>query len=89
MKRTGASDAYARWNRELPVLLMSGEADPVGDAGKGVRCVEQRMKQAGLKNVIMYLLPDARHDLLHEESSGSVACARSILMDWLTGNNRK
>lgn len=83
MKRTGAKDTYVHWNKNIPILLLSGQSDPVGDAGKGVQTVYDRMKRAGMTDVTMHLIPNARHDLLHEESSGSAASARRILSDWL------
>lgn len=82
MKRTGRRDAYCGWNKEAPVLLLSGQDDPVGDSGKGVLAVKQRMEKAGIGSVTMQLLPNARHDLLHEES-GAAATARQTLIDWM------
>ena len=70
MKRTADKNTYQKWNKNMPVLLLSGEDDPVGDAGKGVRLVEKSMKNAGLVNVTMKLYSGARHDILHEEKSG-------------------
>lgn len=73
MKRTADKSTYQKWDKSMPVLLLSGADDPVGDAGKGVRLVEKSMKNAGFENVTMKLYPGARHDILHEEKSG-VAC---------------
>jgi len=85
MKRTGGKNAYENWKKELPVLLLSGEDDPVGDGGKGVMKVKSAMDRAGIGNVTMYLFAGARHDLLHEEASGSGDRARRILTEWMTG----
>lgn len=82
MKRTGSRNAYHGWNKDTPVLLLSGQDDPVGDSGKGVLAVKQRMEKAGIRSVAMQLLPNARHDLLHEES-GAAADARKALIDWM------
>ena len=84
MKRTGANDAYRNWHKDMPVLLISGQDDPVGDSGKGVQCVEAAMRKAGMKNVQMKLFPGARHDLLHEEASGNAEEARKIIAMWLS-----
>lgn len=70
MKRTGKPASYRKWNKQMPVLLISGEDDPVGDFGKGVQRVKQSMSKAGMKHIQMYLISGARHDLLHEEKSG-------------------
>lgn len=82
MKRTGSKDAYDGWNKDTPVLLLSGQDDPVGDSGKGVLAVRQRMEKAGIRSITMQLFPNARHDLLHEESTAAAA-ARKALIDWI------
>ena len=87
MKRTGGRDAYEKWQKDMPVLLISGADDPVGDAGKGVQRVETAMRKAGMKSVQMKLYPGARHDLLHEEASGNAEAARSLIAEWLIEHN--
>lgn len=84
MKRTGAKDAYRNWRKDMPVLLISGQDDPVGDSGKGVQCVEAAMRKAGMKNVQIKLFPGTRHDLLHEEVSGNAEEARKVIAMWLS-----
>lgn len=86
MKRTGKPASYRRWDKEMPVLLLSGQDDPVGDSGKGVQRVRRSMSKAGLRSVQMYLVPDARHDLFHEEESGATEEAVDILKNWLMEN---
>ncbi len=83
MKRTADSSAYENWNKSVPILLLSGQDDPVGNFGKGVEKVKHAMDNAGLKSVKMHLFSGARHDLLHEESNGSAKQARQILRDWI------
>ena len=83
MKRTADKNTYQKWNKNMPVLLISGEDDPVGDAGKGVRQVEKSMKHAGLTNVTMKLYPGARHDILHEEKSGVASNVYQIIKDMI------
>lgn len=83
MKRTGAKNAYQNWRKNMPVLLISGQDDPVGDSGKGVRCVEAAMRKAGMKNIQMKLFSGARHDLLHEEISGNAEEACRLIAHWL------
>lgn len=83
MQRTGNAAAYDGWHTNLPVLLLSGREDPVGDRGKGVQTVCERMRKAGIKDVTLQLLPGARHDLLHEEACGAAQAARSAIAEWL------
>ena len=82
MKRTGSAYEYDGWDTSLPILLISGQDDPVGNGGKGVQALYQRMKKAGMENVTLKLFPGARHDLLHEEQNGADA-ARKLIADWI------
>ena len=55
--------------KDLPVLLVSGEDDPVGDMGKGVkklRCFYT--EKAGMTNVRMVLFENSRHEFLNERT---------------------
>ena len=47
----------ARMPKELPLLFLSGDADPVGEQGKGVRRAIQSLKDAGVQNIESMLLP--------------------------------
>lgn len=83
MKRSGSAFEYDGWNTSLPILLISGQEDPVGDAGKGVRTIYNRMKKAGMENVTLNLLPNARHDIFHEDSSGTAENVHHCIADWI------
>lgn len=52
--------------KQLPVLLVSGQRDPVGGMGKGVRWVESALKKSGVREVTCNLYPEARHEPLNE-----------------------
>lgn len=51
---------------KLPVLLLAGEDDPVGDYGKAVRQVYMIYKQRGIKDLSIKLYPKDRHEVLNE-----------------------
>lgn len=70
LKYTGRKDAYVNYDKDMPILLLSGEKDPVGNFGKGIKNVEKAMKKAGLTNCKTYLISNARHDIFHEINSG-------------------
>jgi alpha-beta hydrolase superfamily lysophospholipase len=55
----------------LPMLLMSGAMDPVGDYGKGVVKSEKIYKQIGFKTT-MKLYPEGRHEMLNETNRSEV-----------------
>lgn len=57
---------------ELPVLMVSGDADPVGDYGKGVRSAYDSLKEAGVENIRLKLYEGGRHELLNETNRDEV-----------------
>lgn len=83
MKRTGSKAACSTWNKELPVLLLSGQDDPVGDGGRGVQAVKKQLDAAGIKNASLHLIPGARHVVLDERRSGAADEAIRMIGDWL------
>lgn len=80
MKRHSDPKEYARWDKELPVLLISGGEDPVGDAGKGVAQVQRQMESAGMKRVTMELIPGERHGIL----MGDSRMPEKIIGQWMS-----
>ncbi len=64
-KLTNNAAWYKNMPSLLPVLLISGEDDPVGNYGKGIREVERKLKKRGISaKCILY--PNARHELLND-----------------------
>ncbi|MDF8263615.1 alpha/beta hydrolase [Luteipulveratus flavus] len=63
----------ARIPSGLPVLVISGDQDPVGGKGaKGVKAVAAQLRSAGVQDVILTLYPGARHELLNETNRDEV-----------------
>ena len=52
--------------KELPLYLIAGSEDPVGDRGRGVARVFKEYKEAGIEDVDMRLYLGARHEILNE-----------------------
>lgn len=55
-----------KMSKEMPILLLSGGDDPVGNFGKGVIKTYNKFKQAKIASVDMKIYPGMRHDILHE-----------------------
>jgi alpha-beta hydrolase superfamily lysophospholipase len=53
--------------KDLPIVLMAGMDDPVGNFGKGVRKIYGIYKKAGIQDVTLRLYAGARHELLNEQ----------------------
>jgi len=64
----------ALMDKTMPVLFISGEMDPVGDLGKGVRLAYESFRKAGVKDVSLKLYPGLRHEILNEKERETV-CA--------------
>lgn len=52
--------------KELPIVLLSGENDPVGDLGRGVKRVEKQLRKAGIQDLYCKLYANDRHEILNE-----------------------
>ncbi len=52
--------------RELPLFLVSGEDDPVGNYGAGVKRAYETYKNAGIKDISCKLYEGDRHEILNE-----------------------
>ena len=61
-----------RMNRNTPVLFVSGDHDPVGDMGKGVKAAYESFRAAGVKDVSLKLYPGLRHEILNEKYCAQV-----------------
>lgn len=57
---------YSHIRKDLPILLVSGAQDPVGDYSKGIEGVCQRLIETGHTLAEKKLYPDCRHEVLNE-----------------------
>lgn len=69
---------------QLPILIFSGDHDPVGDMGEGVRKVCANYRALGIEDVTCRLYPGGRHEMLNELNKAEVfADVRQWLLDHL------
>lgn len=73
---------YSDVKKELPLLITSGAMDPVGEYGKGLEKVYNRLKETG-HNVTLKLYENDRHEILNELDKEAVY---SDLDRWITEN---
>jgi alpha-beta hydrolase superfamily lysophospholipase len=62
---------------DLPILILSGDADPIAGGGAALEVVAQRYRDAGVRDVELTLYPQARHELLNE-TNRDVVTARIV-----------
>lgn len=50
----------------LPIMMVAGKEDPVGNYGKSVTKVYNRYRKAGIQNISLKLYENDRHELINE-----------------------
>ena len=83
LKRLTREEELKSIRSDLPVLFISGEKDPVGAMGEGVRKVADGFRRAGIRNITLRLYPECRHELFNELNRQEVY---QDLADWICGN---
>ena len=71
---------YKKIPTSLPILLVAGEDDPVGNYGKGVKTVTERLKKSG-HNAECILYSGARHEILNDVTYNAVKSDISDFLD--------
>lgn len=72
-------DRLGRIPKSLPIYIFSGDKDPVGLNGEGIKQLEKLYRDAEL-SVTMRLYPEGRHEMLNEKNRSEVV---SDLIEWL------
>ena len=80
----GDTSALARIRPDLPVLIASGEADPLSGAGQLVQLLGQRYRDAGLQDVTVNVYDGARHEIFNETNREEIT---ADVVDWLEGHS--
>lgn len=73
-------DNLARMDRATPVYFLSGDRDPVGSMGAGVKKVAGMFRAAGCGDVTLKLYPGGRHEMFNEINRQEVM---DDLLAWL------
>jgi alpha-beta hydrolase superfamily lysophospholipase len=80
LSRMRAPEVEARIPKDVPIHIVGGDQDPVGDNTKGVMALVDRYHALGLTKVTYKFYPQARHELLNETNRDEV---QKDLLDWL------
>ena len=65
------------------MLFFSGDRDPVGANGAGVRKVAGWFCRAGVKDLTVKLYPGGRHEMLNETNRDEVY---ADVLEWIEGH---
>ncbi len=70
LRRAQDAERIAKIRKDLPIMVISGTDDPVGNAGAGPASgpikVYETYQEAGIRDVSIKLIEGARHEVLHE-----------------------
>lgn len=81
LQRTSEAAQVAGVRPDLPILMISGDADPLAGGGPVVETVAQRYRDAGVRDVELILYPGARHELLNETNRDQVTADVIAFLD--------
>jgi alpha-beta hydrolase superfamily lysophospholipase len=73
-------DKLAKISKTIPIILLSGEKDPVGEFTKGVEKTYEMLKNVGLLNIEKKYYQGARHEIINEINRKEVYVD---ILDWL------
>jgi alpha-beta hydrolase superfamily lysophospholipase len=65
---------------DLPILITSGDADPLAGGGALIQLLGKRYRDAGIGDVTVKLYPAARHEILNETHRDQVT---ADIVAWL------
>ena len=66
--------------KKLPIYIFSGDKDPVGEMGKGVKKVVNQYKKAGMYDLTSKIYKGGRHEMLNETNKEEV---EQDVINWL------
>jgi len=73
-------EAFKSTPKDLPILIFSGDKDPVGEMGKGVTRVAKHYENCGMNDLTFNLYEGGRHEMLNETNAEDV---KKEVLDWL------
>lgn len=79
-KKISKPETFEQTPKELPIYIFSGDQDPVGEMGKGVKKVAKNYINAGVQDVTLKLYKGGRHEMLNEVNKKEV---QKDLLNWL------
>lgn len=80
LSKMRAPEVEAKIPKDVPIHIVSGDQDPVGENTKGVMALIERYHALGLTKVTYKFYPQARHELLNETNRDEV---QNDLLAWL------
>ena len=77
-----AHKPFAGKNPQTPIMIISGDQDPVSDMGRGIQGLKKQLEKSGASNLTVNLYPGGRHELLNEINREEVM---DDVVEWIEG----
>ena len=72
--------ALARLPRQLPVLLIAGDSDPMSNFGRGVPALYRKLHKVGMEALALFEYSGGRHEILNDRCREEVT---EDMLQWL------
>jgi alpha-beta hydrolase superfamily lysophospholipase len=79
-KKVNQVSTFKNTPKDLPLFIFSGDKDPVGEMGKGVKKVKNKYQKAGINDITLKLYKGGRHEMLNEVNKNEV---EQDVINWL------
>lgn len=76
----------SRMAKDTPLFIISGECDPMGEQGAGIRRLFRSYKKSGLSDLRIRIYPEMRHEILNEVNCAAVY---DDVITWLNEKSRR
>jgi len=83
VKKISSFDSIDRIPKDLPIFLLAGQYDPVGNNTKDVSKVYKVFKKAGIKDVSYKFYSGARHEILNDFCKNTVY---KDILEWINNH---
>ena len=79
-KKINTQRTFEATPKDLPIYIFSGDKDPVGEMGKGIKKVANQYKKAGINDLTLKIYEGGRHEMLNEINKEEV---EQDFINWL------
>ncbi len=77
---SNTAECFENTKKDIPYLMVSGDMDPVGEWGKGVKQVFENYRKAGVEDITLKLYDGGRHEMLNELNKEEVY---TDILNWI------
>lgn len=80
LKKLHSHKPFADHAKDIPILVVSGDADPVSEMGKGIKSLEKCIRKSGVTDLEVKVYPGGRHEMLNEINRDEVM---DFIINWI------